>query len=119
MELALKDLETAIAETQAQLAFVEEKIAASAVDLEKAIPRKERKARAQHQSVPRFERVIEPDSIAWPCGCGNMVRIGEDWTDRLDQIPACYQVIVTIPARRWVSILVISWEDCVMIQQEC
>ncbi|NOV20948.1 IS66 family transposase [Ensifer adhaerens] len=96
MELALEDLETAIAETQAQIAFVEEKIAASAVDPEKAVPRKERRARALPQSLPRVERVIEPDSIACPCGCGNMVRIGEDRTERLDQIPACYQVIVTI-----------------------
>jgi len=96
MELALEDLETAIAETQAQIAFVEEKIAASAVDPEKAVPRKERRARALPEHLPRVERVIEPDSIACPCGCGNMVRIGEDRTERLDQIPACYQVIVTI-----------------------
>jgi transposase len=96
MELALEDLETAIAETQAQIAFVEEKIAASAVDPAKAVPRKERKARALPQGLPRVERVIEPDSIACPCGCGNMVRIGEDRTERLDQIPARYQVIVTV-----------------------
>ncbi|MER8522972.1 IS66 family transposase [Mesorhizobium sp. M1076] len=96
MELALEDLETAIAETQAQIAFVEEKIAASAVDPEKSAPRKERKARALPQSLPRVERVIEPDSIVCPCGCGNMLRIGEDRTERLDQIPARYQVIVTI-----------------------
>ncbi|MGK9260217.1 IS66 family transposase [Sinorhizobium meliloti] len=96
MELALEDLETAIAETQAQIAFVEEKIAASGPDLEKGVPRKERKARALPQSLPRVERVIEPDSIACPCGCGNMVRIGEDRTERLDHIPARYQVIVTI-----------------------
>jgi transposase len=96
MELALEDLETAIAETQAQIACVEEKIAASAVDPEKAVPRKVRKVRALPEHLPRVERVIEPDSIACPCGCGNMVRIGEDKTERLDQIPACYQVIVTI-----------------------
>jgi transposase len=96
MELALEDLETAIAETQAQIAFVEEKIAASVSDPEKGVPRKERKARALPQGLPRVERVIEPDSIACPCGCGDMVRIGEDRTERLDQIPACYQVIVTI-----------------------
>ncbi|MUZ66429.1 IS66 family transposase, partial [Agrobacterium vitis] len=96
MELALEDLETAIAETQAQIAFVEEKIAASGPDPEKAAPRKARKARALPQSLPRVEQVIEPDSIACPCGCGNMVRIGEDRTERLDQIPARYQVIVTI-----------------------
>jgi len=96
MELALEDLETAIAETQAQIAFVEDKIAASAVDPEKAVPRKVRKVRALPEHLPRVERVIEPDSIACPCGCGDMVRIGEDKTERLDQIPACYQVIVTI-----------------------
>lgn len=96
MELALEDLETAIAETQAQIAFVEDKIAASGPDLEKRAPRKERKARALPQSLPRVEQVIEPDSIACPCGCGNMVRIGEDRTERLDHIPARYQVIVTI-----------------------
>jgi len=96
MELALEDLETAIAETQAQIAFVEEKIAASGPDPEKSAPRKERKARALPQGLPRVEQVIEPDSIACPCGCGNMVRIGEDRTERLDHIPARYQVIVTI-----------------------
>ena len=96
MELALEDLETAIAETQARIAAIEEKIAASATDPEKAAPRKARKARALPQSLPRVERVIEPDSIACPCGCGNMVRIGEDRTERLDQVPARYQVIVTV-----------------------
>ncbi|MER9851747.1 IS66 family transposase [Mesorhizobium sp. M0106] len=96
MELALEDLETAIAETQAQIAFVEEKIAASTANCEKTASRRQRKARALPQSLPRVEQVIEPDSLACPCGCGNMVRIGEDRTERLDHIPARYQVIVTI-----------------------
>lgn len=96
MELALEDLETAIAETQAQIAFVEEKIAASTANCEKTASRRQRKARALPKSLPRVEQVIEPDSIACPCGCGNMVRIGEDRTERLDHIPARYQVIVTI-----------------------
>ncbi|MDZ4137696.1 MAG: IS66 family transposase [Erythrobacter sp.] len=96
LELALEDLETAIAETQAQIAAVEEKIAASATDPEKVAPRAPRKARALPESLPRVERVIEPDSIVCPCGCGDMVRIGEDRTERLDFIPARYQVIVTI-----------------------
>jgi len=77
LELALEDLETAIAETQAQIAAVEAKIADSATDPEKKAPRKTRKARALPESLPRIERVIEPDSIACPCGCGDMVRIGE------------------------------------------
>ncbi|WP_033052283.1 IS66-like element ISRm14 family transposase, partial [Sinorhizobium meliloti] len=46
--------------------------------------------------LPRVERVIEPESIVCPCGCGNMVRIGEDRTERLDRVPARYEVIVTI-----------------------
>lgn len=95
-ELALEDLETAIAETQEQIAAVEEKIAANATDPEKNVPRKKRKARALPEHLPRVERVIEPDSIVCPCGCGDMVRIGEDRVDRLDYIPARYQVIVTI-----------------------
>ncbi|RVM40785.1 IS66 family transposase [Sinorhizobium meliloti] len=96
MELALEDLETAIAETQARIAAVEKKIEASASDPDKAVPRKERKARALPEHLPRVERVIEPESIVCPCGCGNMVRIGEDRTERLDRIPARYEVIVTI-----------------------
>lgn len=96
LELALEDLEAAIAETQEQIAAVEEKIAASETDPEKKAPRKKRKARALPEHLPRVERVIEPDSIVCPCGCGDMVRIGEDRVDRLDYIPARYQVIVTI-----------------------
>jgi transposase len=108
LELALEDLETAIAETQAQIAAVEEKIAASASDPEKAAPRVPRKARALSETLPRVERLIEPDSIVWSPlerhwserqwrrGCGDMVRIGEDRTERLDFIPAQYQVIVTV-----------------------
>lgn len=96
MELALEDLETAIAETQARIAAVEKKIEVSASDPQKAAPRKERKARALPDHLPRVESVIEPESIVCPCGCGNMIRIGEDRTERLDRVPARYEVIVTI-----------------------
>jgi transposase len=89
-------VETAIAETQAQIEAVEERLAASETDPEKKAPRKTRKARALPQSLPRVERVIEPESIACPCGCGDMVKIGEDRSERLDYIPASYQVIVSI-----------------------
>jgi transposase len=100
MELALEDLETAIAETQARIAAVEKKIEVSASnDPSKAAPRKERKARELPEHLPRVERVIEPESIVCPCGCGNMVRIGEDRTERLDRVPARYEVIVTIRPR--------------------
>jgi transposase len=99
LELALEDLETAIVETEARIAAVEEKIAAHAADPEKKAPRKPRKARALPESLPRVERVIEPASIVCPCGCGDMVRIGEDRTERLDVVPARYQVIVTVRPR--------------------
>jgi transposase len=96
MELALEDLETAIAETQARIAAVEKKIEASTCDPQKAAPGKKRKARALPEHLPRVDRVIEPESIVCPCGCGNMVRIGEDRTERLNRVPARYEVIVTI-----------------------
>ena len=99
LELALEDQETAIAETQAQIAALEDRMAASERDPEKRKPRAPRKARALPDGLPRVERVLEPDSILCPCGCGDMVRIGEDRTERLDYIPARYQVIVTIRPR--------------------
>lgn len=55
-----------------------------------------RKPRTLPEGLPRVERVIEPDSIVCPCGCGDMVKIGEDRSQRLDVIPAQYQVIVTV-----------------------
>jgi transposase len=99
LELALEDLETAIAETQARIAAVEDRIAANEPDPEKRKPRAPRKGRALPEGLPRLERVIEPDSIVCPCGCGDMVRIGEDRAERLDYIPARYQVIVTVRPR--------------------
>lgn len=47
-------------------------------------------------SLPRFEQVIEPDSVLCACGCGEMHRIGEDRTERLDIVPAQLRVIVTV-----------------------
>lgn len=99
LELALEDQETAIAETQAQIVALEERIAASEPDPEKRKPRAPRKARALPESLPRVERMVEPDSIVCPCGCGDMVRIGEDRSERLDYIPARYQVIATVRPR--------------------
>src|SRR5512134_536022 len=41
------------------------------------------------------ERIIEPASSQCPCGCGEMVKIGEDVSERLDVIPAQFRVLVT------------------------
>jgi len=98
LQLALEDIETAIAETQEQIAAVEKQIEATQADKDKK-PRKPRKERKLPDNLPRVEQLIEPESIACPCGCGDMVRIGEDRSERLDIIPARYQVIVTIRPR--------------------
>jgi transposase len=45
--------------------------------------------------LPEIERVIEPASTLCPCGCGEMARIGEDVSRRLDVIPAQFRVLVT------------------------
>ena len=45
--------------------------------------------------LPRIERVIEPASLLCPCGCGEMAKIGEDVSRRLDVIPAQFRVLVT------------------------
>lgn len=100
LELALEDQETAIAETQALIKAVEDRIAASDTSDEKSrTPRVPRKPKALPEGLPRIERVIEPDSIVCPCGCGDMVRIGEDRSERLDYTPASYRVIVTVRPR--------------------
>jgi transposase len=43
--------------------------------------------------------VVEPDDIRCPCGCGEMVKIGEDRSERLDIVPAQFRVIATIRPR--------------------
>ena len=45
--------------------------------------------------LPRIERIIEPASTLCPCGCGEMTKIGEDVSERLDVIPAQLRVLVT------------------------
>ena len=93
MELALEDQEMAIAETQANIEIAQAK--RDKTSKGKASP-KPRKPRTLPEGLPRVERVIEPDTIVCPCGCGDMVKIGEDRSERLDVIPAQYQVIVTV-----------------------
>jgi transposase len=52
------------------------------------------------EHLDRIEVVIEPDSITCPCGCGQMVRIGEDRTERLDIVPATARVMSTAVANK-------------------
>ena len=88
-QLAFEDLETAVAEAKTQQ------------DAQAATGPAPRKAARRNRGnlpkdLPRIERVIEPDSLDCPCGCGEMHRIGEDRTERLDIIPAQLRVIVTV-----------------------
>jgi len=92
-QLAFEDIEIAIAEVRESAAC---RIAASQ---EPNTERPQRRSRALPKDLPRIERLIEPASIACLCGCGDMVKIGEDRTERLDVIPAQLQVIVTIRPR--------------------
>jgi len=62
--------------------------------LEAAQERAEAALRGKGVEPPRIERVIEPASTQFPCGCGEMAKIGEDVSERLDVIPAQFRVLV-------------------------
>jgi transposase len=91
-QLAFEDLETAVAEAQE----AQERAAMPA-----PAPRGGRAGAKRNQGrlpkeLPRIERVIEPETTLCPCGCGEMTRIGEDRTERLDIVPAQFRVIATV-----------------------
>lgn len=88
-QLAFEDLEIAVAEAEEKQ--------------ETQTPSESRPRRAARRNrgnlpadLPRIERVVEPDSLQCPCGCGEMHKIGEDRTERLDIVPAQLRVIVTV-----------------------
>lgn len=86
-ELALEDLETAIAVIHAE---------EEAEDRAAKRPAKPRAANrgSLPKHLPRIEEVIEPETLT--CACGGCLHcIGEDVSDRLDIIPAQFRVIVT------------------------
>lgn len=86
-ELALEDLETAIAVVHAE------------EDVEDRAARRPAKPRSTNRGslpkhLPRIEEIIEPESLVCRCG-GCLHCIGEDVSERLDVIPAQFRVIVT------------------------
>ena len=91
-QLAFEDIEVAVAEI--------EDTGDAPEPAQDAPSKKRRPAKCNHGRLPEeFERitqVIEPDSIDCPCGCGEMIRIGEDRSERLDITPAQFQVIETV-----------------------
>ncbi len=90
LDLLFEELEAAIAETEAGVEARDPP--------ERRAPAKRNIGRLPAH-LPRIERVIEPASTLCPCGCGEMAKIGEDRTERLDIVPAQFQVIVTIRPR--------------------
>jgi transposase len=92
-QLAFEDIEITIAEVQESV-----ECRPGASDNAK-VEGPQRRSRTLPKELPRIEQVIEPASIACPCGCGTMVKIGEDRSERLDVTPAQLRVIVTIRPR--------------------
>lgn len=86
-DLALEDLETAIAAIRAE----EEADAPSGNRVSKTRAAN-RGSLPKH--LPRIEDIIEPESLICACG-GCMHCIGEDVSERLDVVPAQFRVIVT------------------------
>ena len=85
-DLALEDLETAIAAVHAE----EE---ADSPDSRRAPKRRSVNRGSLPKHLPRIEEVIEPESLICSCG-GCLHPIGEDVSERLDVIPARFRVIV-------------------------
>ena len=89
LQLALEDLQQGAAEIEAQ----EEKDDPALKTHRTRQRRESRPSLPGH--LPRVDVVIEPKSTACPCCAGAMHVIGEDVAERLDVVPAQYQVIVT------------------------
>ena len=90
-QLAFEDLEGAAAEIEAAAVPGD-----PSPDPSPKRPRAARNIGHLPEHLPRIEQVVEPESTLCPCGCGEMVRIGEDRSERLDIVPAQLRVIVTV-----------------------
>ena len=89
LQLALEDIEQALAEAEAQ----EEKTEATLKVSRRPPRRVNRGALPRH--LPREEVLIAPARTTCPCCGGALHRIGEDVAERLDIVPAQFRVIVT------------------------
>jgi transposase len=91
IELALEDIETTIAEEKAHVD--QQDTPAKPADRERKQRRANRGSLPAH--LPRIHVTLAPQSTLCPCCAGTMHVIGEDTAERLDLIPAQYQVVVT------------------------
>src|ERR671916_229113 len=88
LNLALEDVEQAIAETEAQQGKADPALTRARAETRRA----GRGSLPEH--LPRVEVVIEPETTACACCGGAMQVIGEDRSSRLDVIPAQYRVLI-------------------------
>ena len=95
LSLTLEELESAVAEAE-EAAPAGSKTKDEDTQSDKQRKRAERNLGNLPKDFERVTRTIEPDSLACPCGCGEMVKIGEDRTERLDILPARFIVVETI-----------------------
>lgn len=86
-ELALEDIETAIA------AIIAEDEQDVGLNTKPKDPRKTNLG-SLPKHLPRVEEIVTPDNTMCDCGCERHV-IGEDVTERLDIIPSQFRVLVT------------------------
>lgn len=92
-------------EEQLQLGLeaLEQAIARNEAEGEKRDPEQRRQGQARRRAsrgalpahLPRIEVILAPEDSACPCCRADMVMIGEDKSERLDVIPAKFQVLVT------------------------
>lgn len=90
-QLLFEELEVAVAEVQQR-----KDVKTPSDEKPKRKPVPKRNLGNLPDSLERVERIIEPDSFECPCGCGQMHKIGEDRTRRLDIVPARLRVIETV-----------------------
>ncbi len=94
-QLSFDDIGTAVAEAGGEPATDERN--------DEAEPRRRRRSARPRLRFPahieRRTEVIEPASTLCACGCGEMVKIGEDRSERLDIVPAQFVVIETVRPR--------------------
>jgi transposase len=90
LNLALEDVEQAVAEIEAQQEKADPAFKRARAETRRAV----RGSLPKH--LPRVEVVIAPENTACVC-CGSAMQvIGEDRSSRLDVIPAQYRVLITL-----------------------
>src|SRR4051812_39105333 len=103
LNLALEDVEQAIAATEAEQEQADPAFKRARAETRRDAPRRAETRRAVRGSLPEHrpgvELVIEPENTACTCCGGAMQIIGEDRSQRLDVIPAQYRVLITPPPK--------------------